>query len=84
MSITVTTLTPNRTHGRSTTLAQYLEAVEVAMRERRGLRKGQTFFNVLHELDRDLADRLSGTTTDPFYDDGKLPEFVLRVAEELR
>lgn len=54
------------------------------MRERRGLRKGQTFFNVLHELEPELADRLTGTADDPFYDDGKLPGFLLRVADALR
>jgi hypothetical protein len=67
-----------------TTFARYLEAVEVAMRERRGLRKGQTFFNVLREMEPELADRLTGTADDPFYNDGKLPEFLLRVAEALR
>jgi hypothetical protein len=67
-----------------TTFAQYQKAVEVAMRERRGLRKGQTFFNVLLEIEPELAERLTGTADDPFYNDGKLPGFLLRVAEELR
>jgi hypothetical protein len=67
-----------------TTFAQYLEAVEVAMRERSGLRKGQTFFNVLREMEPELADGIAGTADDPFYNDGKLPEFVLRVREALR
>jgi hypothetical protein len=67
-----------------TTLAQYLEAVEVSMRERRGLRKGQTFFNVLLEMEPELADRLAGTADDPFYNDGNLPGFLLRVVEALR
>jgi hypothetical protein len=35
-------------------------------------------------LEPELADRLVGTSDAPFYTDGKLPEFVLRVAEELR
>jgi hypothetical protein len=67
-----------------TTLGQYLEAVAVATRERRGLRRGQTFFNVLSEMEPELADRLTGTADDPFYNDGKLPGFLLRVAEALR
>jgi hypothetical protein len=67
-----------------TTFAQYQRAVEVAMRERRGLRKGQTFFNVLLELEPDLAQRLTDSADDPFYNDSKLPGFLLRVAEELR
>jgi hypothetical protein len=69
---------------RGTTLAQYLQAVEVAMRERRGLRKGQTFFNVLLELEPELAHRLQDTAADPFYNEGKLPEFLLRAGEVLR
>lgn len=67
-----------------TTFDQYLEAVAVATRERRGLRRGQTFFNVLSELEPELAERFTGTADDPFYNDGNLPEFVLRVAEALR
>jgi hypothetical protein len=67
-----------------TTFAQYREAVELAMRERRGLRKGQAFFNVLRELEPAFADRLIATAEDPFYNDGKLPGFLVRVAEELR
>lgn len=54
------------------------------MHERHGLRKGQTFFNVLLELEPELAQRLTRTPDDPFYNDAKLPEFVLRVAEALR
>jgi hypothetical protein len=67
-----------------TTFGEYHRAVEVAMRERRGLRAGQAYFNVLLELEPEFAERLTGTADDPFYDDGKLPGFLLRVAEELR
>jgi hypothetical protein len=67
-----------------TMLAQYLEAVAVATRERRGLRRGQTFFNVLSEMEPELAGRLTEAADDPFYNDGKLPGFLLRVAEALR
>jgi hypothetical protein len=66
-----------------TAFAQYQRAVEVAMREPRGLRKGQTFFNVLFELEPELARRLTGKADDPFYNDGNLPGFLLLVAEEL-
>jgi hypothetical protein len=75
---------PNRPRGRMTTFAEYQKAVGVAMRERRGLRKGQAFFNVLQEMEPELADRITSSADDPFYDDGKLPEFLLRVAETLR
>jgi hypothetical protein len=67
-----------------TTFAQYQEAVELAMRERRGQRKGQAFFNVLQDLDPELAGRLTNTADDPFYNDQKLPGFLVRVAQELR
>jgi hypothetical protein len=74
----------NPPRGRVTTFAQYQRAVQIAMRERRGLRKGQTFVDVLVELEPQLAQRLTGTADDPFYDDGKLPGFLVRVAEALR
>ena len=67
-----------------TTFAQYQVAVAVSMRERRGLRKGQTFYNVLCELEPGVAEGLVGTADDPFYDDGKLPDFLARVAQTLR
>jgi hypothetical protein len=62
---------------------EYQRAVEVAMRERSGLRKGQAYFDVLVELEPELAERLAETDDDPFYNDEKLPDFLLRVAEEL-
>lgn len=83
-SVSTLQLGRDRPRPRKTTLAQYLEAVEVAMRERRGMRKGQTFFNVLLEMEPELAHRLEDTADDPFYNDGKLPEFLLRVGEALR
>ena len=86
MKSTASTLS-SASNGRSrpsTTLAQYLEAVQVAMRERRGLRRGQAFFNVLLELEPELAHRLEETADDPFSNDGNLPGFLLRVGESLR
>jgi hypothetical protein len=67
-----------------TMFAQYLGAVAVATRERRGLRRGQTFFNVLSEMEPELAGRLTEAADDPFYNDGKFSGFLLRVAEALR
>jgi len=86
MTSTISTLhsASDRPPRRSTTLAQYLHAVEVAMRERRGMRKGQIFFNLLLEQEPELAHRLQDTADDPFYNDGKLPGFLLRVREVLR
>ena len=86
MASTVSTLrsTANEPSRHSTTFGQYLQAVEVEMRERRGMRKGQTFFNVLLELQPQLAHCLEHTADDPFYNDRKLPEFLLRVGEALQ
>jgi hypothetical protein len=83
---TVSTLPsgPSRPPERMTTFAQYLEPVDVAMREHHGLRKGQTFFDILREMEPELADRLTGTADDPFYNGGKLAGFLLRVGEALR
>jgi hypothetical protein len=67
-----------------TTSAQYQEAAEVAMRERPGLRKGRRFFNVLREMEPGLADRLTGTTDDPFSNDAKSAKFLARLAQQLQ
>jgi hypothetical protein len=66
-----------------TTFGQYQDAVAMALRQRPGMRKGQTFYNVLLELEPELAERLVGTADDPFYDDAKLPDFLVRVAQTL-
>ena len=41
-----------------------------------GLRKGQSFFNALYDVDPDLADKIRDTEIDPFYTDDKLNEFL--------
>lgn len=79
-----TVSTPARPLRRATTLAQYLEAVEVEMQQRRGMRKGQTFFNVLLELEPQVARRLEHTADDPFYNDANLPHFLVRIGEALQ
>lgn len=42
-------------------------------------RIGQAAFNVLNELDPDLADMIRGSLVDPFYKDSRLPEFYATV-----
>jgi hypothetical protein len=66
-----------------TSFDQFQHAVEVALRERSGVRKGRAYFDVLLELEPELANRLAETDDDPFYDDDKLPAFLSRVAHEL-
>lgn len=40
------------------------------------LRVGQTMFNLLQEMNPELADAIRGTPFDPFYDDGKIALFL--------
>ncbi len=43
-------------------------------------RKGQRAFNYLYEVRPDIADKISGTYSDPFYNDGALDDFFVLVA----
>jgi len=45
-----------------------------------GLRKGQTLFNKLNEINPNLADSLRGSVVDPFYQDERIPAFLSEVA----
>lgn len=45
------------------------------------LRKGQCFFNCLHEINPELADSLLGTENDPFYNDDCLEGFFKSIIE---
>jgi len=42
-------------------------------------RIGQGAFNVLNELDPDLADSIRGTDLDPFYNDDRVAKFYAHV-----
>jgi hypothetical protein len=44
------------------------------------LRMGQFFYNSLHDVRPDLAERVAGTDDDPFYLDSRLPEFCGAIA----
>ena len=39
------------------------------------LRKGQIAFNELYKTDPEIADKIRGTLSDPFYNDSRLPLF---------
>lgn len=43
-------------------------------------RRGQAYFNVLHDIDPSLAKSICGTGLDPFYNDKRLPAFLSHVA----
>ena len=38
-------------------------------------RRGQAYFNVLHDVRPDLAKQIQSTALDPFYNDARLPQF---------
>lgn len=42
-------------------------------------RLGQRVFNRAHDLRRDLVSPLIGSDVDPFYDDAKIPAFLLTI-----
>lgn len=39
-------------------------------------RLGQAYFNTLHDMRPDLADKIRGTWLDPFYSNGAIPHFL--------
>lgn len=43
------------------------------------LRLGQYAFNVLWEEHPEIAARIRGTASDPFYEDGRMPQFISAV-----
>jgi len=57
-------------------LATFNSALRSALHNRGALRSGQVYFNTLHDLEPTLADAIRGTMDDPFYDDGRIPEFM--------
>lgn len=46
-----------------------------------GLRKGQAYMNALAQIDMNLYRAITGTDDDPFYDDSKIPLFLIRYFE---
>jgi hypothetical protein len=51
------------------------------MRPPKGLRAGQYAANRLNELRPDLYVRINGSEYDPYYNDKKIPAFLVWVAE---
>jgi hypothetical protein len=45
-------------------------------------RIGQTMFNVLHDIMPELAESISGTENDPFYDNKLIGNFFSTICEE--
>lgn len=42
----------------------------------KGLRKGQSYMNALHEVNPTIYQNITGTDIDPFYDDAKIAGFL--------
>jgi hypothetical protein len=56
--------------------AAYLVESYNYMNRYRGLRGGQSFYNVLSYHRPDLAQKIAGTEFDPYYDDKNIPAFL--------
>jgi hypothetical protein len=58
--------------------AEYLQAVRAAQSRNtdKSQRNGQIHFNVLHEMDPQLADSFRGGDLDPFHRDDRIPAFL--------
>lgn len=66
--------------GDTPTFEDYLDAVSEAMATYPLWRAGQTYFNVLFELRPDISEgHIRAQPLDPFYDDRKLPGFLVLV-----
>lgn len=55
---------------------EFLNKVIHAKREHPEWRLGQTYFNVLHDCNPKLANRIRGGAVDPFYKDELVPKFI--------
>jgi hypothetical protein len=65
----------------ATTFADYQTAVARAQKRHPEWRRGQTHFNVLTRLHRDLAEAVWATPLDPFSQDERLDAFLSYVEE---
>lgn len=65
------------------TLREYDVAVLNALVDHPEWRRGQTYFNVLYDLDPDLANEVRGTEFDPFYNDSICPDFARWLYEKV-
>jgi hypothetical protein len=54
----------------------FLEAAAEALALNPDWREGQCMFNVLWEMDRDLAETIRAGPLDPFYDDQRIGPFL--------
>lgn len=63
---------------------EFLEYVVAFLNDCPGeMRIGQFAFSQLFQSHRDIAEEISGTDDDPFYDDTRLMRFLQRVGKEV-
>lgn len=55
---------------------RFLERASRHKAENPQMRAGQAFYNVLHSVDTQLADKIRSTSVDPYYDDSRLAGFL--------
>lgn len=65
------------------TLSEYIEELHKRLAADPGKRTGQQAFVVLWQMRPDLANRISGTARDPFYDSERLDIFLEWLAQQL-
>jgi hypothetical protein len=59
------------------------KSVDMEINRREHLRLGQTYFNILCEMEPEIAAIIRGTENDPFYDDKKINDFKKKIVELL-
>jgi hypothetical protein len=64
------------------TFVDFLRQVAIRKESHPEWRMGQTYFNVLDEVRPILAARVTGTSFDPFYDDGLIGSFLNYIAPQ--
>lgn len=64
------------------TFQQFLDAASTRYNHETSWRMGQTYFNVLHEVRPDLAEKVRGAFLDPFHNDVMVPSFLNFLAAE--
>jgi hypothetical protein len=69
---------PATTKKKTILFVEYLQNVRIAQAANRdkSQRNGQIHFNVLHEMDSELANSIRGGDLDPFHNDDRISDFL--------
>ena len=62
------------------TYTEFLSAVRTLRAGNPDWRQGQTYFNALHRVRPDLAEKVRGSELDPFHSDDRIPGFLTFVS----